>query len=108
MSNLTIVADDVKIYDLQSNVVTNESTIVGTGMRIILDEDTVFTFVVTGDVDGDGKAEIRDLLQVNKYRLGKTTLEGVNAQAGDVNNDGTIDIKDLLQINKARLGKISL
>ena len=107
-SNLTIVAQDIKIYDLKGNVISSDTTVVGTGMRIVLDSDTIFTFVVTGDVDGDGDSKINDLLGVNKHRLGKNLLTGVYLDAGDVNSDGTVDVKDLLQINKARLGKISL
>ena len=64
-----------------------------------------YSLVVTGDVNGDGQANIADILAMNRHRLNKAQLTNVYLQAGDANNDGKVDIKDILQINKTRLGK---
>ena len=63
--------------------------------------------VLTGDANEDGKADIRDILQINKHRLNKGQITGYALWAADVNEDGQVDIKDILQINRYRLGKIS-
>ena len=65
-----------------------------------------YTIAINGDTNGDGESDIKDLLAVNKHRLGKALLKNEYETAGDVNKDGKVDIKDLLQINKFRLGKI--
>ena len=65
-----------------------------------------YTIIVTGDANGDGQADIRDILAINKHRLNKASLTAEYLQASDVNEDGKTDIKDILQINKFRLGKI--
>ena len=57
------------------------------------------TVVVTGDVNGDGKISITDLVQINSHLLKKNELSGAAASAADVNADGKISITDLVQIN---------
>ena len=59
-----------------------------------------------GDADGDGLADLNDILKINKHRLNKAKLENEYLLAGDVNKDNQVDLKDILQINKFRLGKI--
>ena len=100
-------AQNIKIYN-KDNQEVQDSALVTTGTKIVLDGEFEYTFVVTGDIDGSGKIEIRDLLAINKHRLGKNKLSGIYFEAGDINQDGKIDIIDLLQENKARLGKINL
>ncbi len=60
-----------------------------------------------GDANGDGKVDFKDILVINKHRLGKTQLTGIYLEAADVTGDGIADFKDILKINKYRLGKIS-
>ena len=61
-----------------------------------------YTIVVLGDTNGDGEAEIRDMVKINNYRLYKTTtnFEGAYQEAGDVNKDGQIDIRDMDELLK--------
>ena len=66
-----------------------------------------YKIIVTGDTNGDGKADIQDILNINKHRLNKGNLENEYLKAGDVNGDGKVDIQDILKINKYRLNKIS-
>ena len=54
-----------------------------------------------GDVNGDGKVNIFDLLSLLKVLSGKETAEG----AVDVNGDGKINIFDLLELLKTLAGK---
>ena len=63
--------------------------------------------VLTGDANEDGKADIKDILQINKHRLNKQQITGYALWAADVDEDGQVDIKDILQINSYWLGKIS-
>ncbi len=65
------------------------------------------TVVLKGDANGDGKVDFKDILVINKHRLGKTQLTGIYLEAADVTGDGKADFTDILKINKYRLGKIN-
>ena len=71
----------------------------------VIVETKEYILVVKGDCDGNGEADFKDILKVNKHRLGKSDLEGAYLKAGDVTGDGKADFKDILKINKFRLGK---
>ena len=83
-----------------------EDSILATGMRVRVGGKVLYSIVITGDVNNDGKADFQDILQINKHRLGKGQLGAISLIAGDVNSDGKADFKDILQINKYRLGKV--
>lgn len=82
-----------------------------TGDRILIrgtsDEKTL-VFAVRGDINGDGKVNIVDLLLVQKDILGRGSLTGSSRLAGDVNYDGKLSIVDILLIQKHILGKGNL
>ena len=85
-------------------------TLITTGMKIVVtkgEEREEFVLVVKGDTNGDSKADFKDILQINRHRLGKQALTGAFLKAGDVNGDSKADFKDILKVNKFRLGKIT-
>ncbi len=92
------------ITDKNGNEI-REDTIIVTGMTLKIGSTSQYTIIVKGDATGDGNANFEDILQINKHRLGKATLEQFNLVAGDVNEDGNADFEDILQINKYRLRK---
>ena len=85
----------------------SDTTNVGTGCKIKMENDKTYTLIVKGDCNGDGEAELKDILAINKHRLNKTKLTAEYLQAADVTGDGKVELRDILQINKFRLGKIS-
>ena len=97
---------EYEIIDKNGDVVS-ETAFVGTGCKIKMTNEKTYTIIISGDVDGDGKAEIKDILAINKHRLRKSNLTGEYLVAGDVNRDGNVELRDILQINKFRLGKIN-
>ncbi|MBR3162595.1 MAG: InlB B-repeat-containing protein [Clostridia bacterium] len=80
--------------------------IIKTGQEIVV-ENRTYKLVVSGDTNGDGKVDIKDILQLNKHRLNKVKLENEFYMAGNVNEDEKLDIKDILKLNKYRLNKIT-
>lgn len=58
----------------------------------------------TGDVNGDGKVTVMDLLKVRKAILGMTQLTETEQKLADVNCNGKVDMIDLLRIQKNILG----
>ncbi len=85
------------------NLVTGDTvTIKGTN------EEKAYSVVIRGDINGDDKINIVDLLLVQKHILGKGNLETYKFYAGDTNYDSKINIVDLLLIQKHILGKGNL
>lgn len=102
---------DVEIYTEDWNEVTDEKSIVKTGMYLRLKRNGELTheymLVIDGDVTKDGKADFSDILSINKHRLNRQTLLYDAKIAADVTDDGKINFNDILKINKFRLGRIN-
>lgn len=60
--------------------------------------------IIKGDVNGDGRITIEDLLLIQSHILRIITLRGDNFVAADVNNDGDIGVTDLAKVQKHLLG----
>ena len=85
--------------------------VIATGMTVVLKTETetkteTFKIVVPGDVSGDGKADFKDIVAINRHRLNKKILEGEYLIAGEVTGDEKVDFKDIVKINMFRLNKI--
>lgn len=94
----------------QDNTINNGT--ISTGNYIVIETPisgkVTYNLSVHGDLNGTEGITIVDLLRLQKYLLGKITLEGVQKYAADVNADGEITIVDLLRLQKHLLGKINL
>ena len=73
-----------------------------TGMQLTAGQ-AALTVIVTGDLNGDGKVSITDLLMLKSYLLGQK-LSAVSAAAGDVNYDTKVTITDFLRVKSNLLG----
>ena len=55
--------------------------------------------IIKGDVNGDGKVSIRDVVDLIDYLLNPDKIDGAddtfNAEAADLNGDGNVSIRDL-------------
>jgi len=90
-----------------NNGALKQSGKISTGDQIIItinEESFTQTAVLYGDVNGDGKITILDLLIVQKQLLGSKNLNAEYLTASDANKDGKISIHDLLKIQKHILG----
>lgn len=100
---------EIKVY-LTGLEVTDMGAIVKTGMKVEITsnkgEKQEYILAVKGDVNGDGKADLNDILSINRHRLNKVTVEGAYLLAGDVDGNGKADLNDILKLNRYRLGKI--
>lgn len=104
-NNITTNKTEIEIYDQNENKIDTATETIGTGMSLYIDGIS-YELSVSGDVNGDGQANIKDILRVNRHRLNRITLQDVYYTAADVNNDGNVNIKDILRINRYRLGRI--
>lgn len=98
---LSIYRKDKKLTDLAAKVATGD-------VLKIEDENgkiyCQYTVVVKGDVSGDGRMNITDMLQVKACITGQLTPNDLQILAGDLSGDGRISILDFLQIKAGILG----
>ena len=96
---------DLKIVDKKGNEI-KEAEQVGTGDKVMTEQNKeVYTIVVRGDVNGDGKIDfINDIVALNNYRLNLTKLSTESKMAGDIDLNKKIEfITDMVMINNYRL-----
>ena len=95
------------LYVFSGATTVSYDTLVGTGMELMLNgsEEVWLTIIVTGDVNGDGKISVTDLLAVKAHLLQKSPLIGAQAKAADVNGEGGITVTDFIQFKSHLLGK---
>ena len=91
-------------YTIYSGSAKVTSGLVGTGMTAVSSSATV-TIVVTGDVSGDGKITITDVVKLQKSVVGSASLTGAYAKAGDISGDGKITITDVVQAAQVTVGQ---
>ncbi|MDL2220359.1 SpoIID/LytB domain-containing protein [Eubacteriales bacterium OttesenSCG-928-N14] len=84
------------------------SGILCTGDKVVLSKDgqtlDSYEVVIYGDVSGDGKIELLDLLIVQRHLLRVSRLEGALLRAGNVTKTGEVALLDLLTIQHHLLG----
>ena len=101
----------VSIYDKVGNEITPSTPLATVyTIKIVVPSGSTktFTIIVNGDSNGDGKADILDLLKIQKHILGTTKLNDLEIKGADTNFDGKIDILDLLIVQKYILGTSKL
>ncbi len=103
-SIITVKDSNGTISDYKSPLKTGQLITITTTSN----ETKTFSISVTGDIDGDGKINILDLLKVQKHLVKAKTLDNVYLLSADTNNDKIVNILDLLRIQKNILGEIKL
>lgn len=91
-------------YTIYNGSAKVTSGLVGTGMTAVSSSATV-TIVVTGDVSGDGKITITDVVKLQKSVVGSASLSGAYAKAADINGDGKVTITDVVQAAQVTVGQ---
>ncbi len=96
-----LTAKGYTVYDGSTKVT---SGLLGTGMTASSSSASV-TIVVTGDVSGDGKITITDVVKLQNSVVGANSLSGAYAKAADINGDGKITITDVVQAAQVTVGQ---
>ena len=114
-ANLTIadflegIPEAEYIWFYQDGKEVPSDSLVATGMELQLIVGVQImqklSVVVKGDVNGDGKISITDMLLVKSHLLNKTNLTDPYFNAADINGDGNTTITDFIQIKAFLLGK---
>ena len=91
-------------YTVYSGKQEVTSGYVGTGMTAV-SGNTSLTIVVTGDVNGDGRITITDVVKLQNYAANAGDLDEAAMMAGDINGDGRITITDVVQAAQVTVGQ---
>ena len=86
----------------------NNSGTFATGDKITISngKDTnTYTYVLYGDLNGDAKTNILDLIHIRNIILEQSNLSGSYKEAGDINHDGKSNILDLILVRNDILGQ---
>lgn len=106
------VLPETKISEFTNNIFTNmeyyiyntkgeeasEENLVSTGMKV-KNEDGDYKIVVNGDLNGDGKISITDVVKLNLHTVNINSLNDEFFKAADVNKDNQVTITDLVVLN---------
>lgn len=85
----------------------NGSDTIGTGYTIEISNGSgrmIYTYVMYGDLNGDGEINSADLLKMRQYLLGQVSLNGAFKISAYLNGDEEINSADLLRIRQHLLG----
>lgn len=94
----------IEIYDKNNYVITNEFELIKTNMKAKIDDKT-YTLVVLGDINGDGRITITDLVRANLYNVHLIELGEAEKIAADINYDNKITLTDVVNISLMLIGK---
>ncbi len=74
---------------------------------ILIMSTTVSAQTIMGDVNGDGRVDVKDVVLIQKHVLGKISLTAQQRDVADVNGDGLIDARDVTLVMQRSIGKIT-
>ena len=97
------------IFTSVDGTVLTEESFIGTGTIVkITDGDKVLdekTFVIVGDMNGDGLVNNRDVVFISRYLVSKETPTNPQICAMDVNGDGYVNNRDAAMLSRYLVGK---
>lgn len=93
----------------KNNEILNDIDLITTGSKLLVKEGEnllkTYTFIIYGDVNGDGKINSVDLLVLQRHILEIEKIDGVYFKAGNIRKDGKKPTSvDLLLIQRHILG----
>ena len=97
--NITINTD-YELYDKNENLITDDNALVATGMKLKT-QNQEYTIVVKGDIDGNGKISITDLVKAKLFISHIKTPNEIEELSTDINGDGKLSVTDLVKLKLA-------
>ena len=94
---------ELNVY--KNNVQASDDELIATGMELKdTNNSTIYTMVIRGDINCDGKLSVTDLSQFKLHETGIATIEGARLKAADINNDGNVTVLDRSQLKMLLVG----
>ncbi len=91
--------DTAVVKKADGSELTSTSTRIGTGFTIHVD-NTIYTVIVKGDVDGNGRIALADINAVVKHLNGTSTLTGAYFSAACTGTSSRLSMRDINTILK--------
>ncbi len=82
-----------------------DSEIITTGCTVSFSTGENYTFIIYGDISGDGIINSADLLKMRQYLLGQLKLEGAYFESAKLANTDQVNSADLLRLRQYLLGQ---
>ena len=92
----------IQVYD-KNNEEVGQEELIKTNMKVKIGDKT-YILIVLGDLDGNGKVTITDLVKANLYNVGLIELSKIEQIATDINCNNKITITDIVNINLIVVG----
>jgi len=111
ISNIKNINSSVTITVKNSQGTSITSGVVTTGMTLTLKNGSTtntYTFVIRGDVNGDGAIKSSDYVRIKNYIMGSVTLSSAAKLAADANKDGNIKSSDYVRIKNYIMGSATI
>lgn len=97
----------LRLFDSKGNVLTEGMVGTGTVVQIVDEADAILTqkqVLLYGDINGDAKIDIVDMLYMKRHILGVAPLDDIKCRAADINSKDAVDIVDMLYMKRHILG----
>lgn len=107
------VLPNTTVGDLKDNLTGGENTIIkdkdgntissgniGTGSTVTTPSGDVYTVIVKGDLNGDGKVTLTDLAQLKLHMVETTLLQEPYKSSADIDGDGKVTLTDLGKLKR--------
>ncbi|MFR6655006.1 MAG: cohesin domain-containing protein [Anaerobutyricum hallii] len=92
----------ISLHDGKKNLVNEEGSYVKAAYKA---GEVEVVSGILGDINGDKDITIADVVLLNRYVLGKASLDSDKKKLADINSDGDVTIGDVVLLNRQVLGK---
>ena len=92
----------ISLHDGKKNLVNEEGSYVKAAYKA---GEVEVVSGILGDINGDKDITIADVVLLNRYVLGKVSLNSDKKKLADINSDGDVTIGDVVLLNRQVLGK---
>ena len=92
----------ISLHDGKKNLVNEEGSYVKAAYKA---GEVEVVSGILGDINGDKDITIADVVLLNRYVLGKVSLDSDKKKLADMNSDGDVTIGDVVLLNRQVLGK---
>ncbi len=93
----------IDIYDKNDIIKTERNELIKTNMKAKIGDKT-YTLVVLGDINGDGRISVTDVVKMKLYNVHIINLGEIEIIAGDMNYDNKITLTDVVKITLMLVG----
>ncbi len=101
ISNVSDSDFKMQVKDASGKTVTSGTMATGMEVSVTISSKTyTYSIIVKGDVSGDGKISVVDLIKCQQSLLGDIALGSVYKKAGDFDASGALNVVDLIKIQQ--------